>query len=300
MLAVAMVCGGAVANDSSFGEVNGGIVLLPQQHVSMAYERLVLSEERVEVEYRFENHGPVTVTLPMAFPMPPMYFGESDHSKLRDFHLWVNDEPVKTHTRLVALLKDRIDVAVELRDRGWDETALRRYIDSLGTESPPGATPLPANWFDDEGEPLLTLREYHLWEQTFPTGKPVNIRHTYRPSLSTSVWIPAAAILESTARNCIDAGTRASIQAMEKADFQGIRWARLEYTLTTGGNWKDGVIGDFRLEIRKRDPKDMVALCFDGELTKTDPLTFTFSARNYRPTRDLDLLYILRQSEQLY
>jgi hypothetical protein len=55
-------------------------------------------------------------------------------------------------------------------------------------------------------------------------------------------------------------------------------------------NWQ-GAIKDIKLTEKKQSPKDLVRLCFDGELKKTDPLTFEFHQQNFKPSNDLNLLF---------
>jgi hypothetical protein len=43
----------------------------------------------------------------------------------------------------------------------------------------------------------------------------------------------------------------------------------------TANNWQGAII-DFKFTVKKQNPKDVVSLCFDGELKKTDQLTFEF------------------------
>jgi hypothetical protein len=58
----------------------------------------------------------------------------------------------------------------------------------------------------------------------------------------------------------------------------------------TANNWQD-VIKDFKLTVKRQNPKDIVSQYFDGELKKTDPLTFEFHQQNFKPSHDLNLLF---------
>lgn len=55
----------------------------------------------------------------------------------------------------------------------------------------------------------------------------------------------------------------------------GLHWADVSYILMTANNWQGAII-DFKFTVKKQNPKDVVSLCFDGELKKTDQLTFEF------------------------
>ncbi|TWR33903.1 DUF4424 domain-containing protein, partial [Xanthomonas vasicola] len=99
-----LACNAAQANDSSFGDDNGTICLLYQPDINMDHEALLLSEERMQVDYVFTNHSERDLSVPVAFPMPPMYFGMADHNALTDFKLWADGKPVATTRKLVVLL----------------------------------------------------------------------------------------------------------------------------------------------------------------------------------------------------
>ncbi|AZR24526.1 DUF4424 domain-containing protein [Xanthomonas vasicola] len=106
-----LACNAAQANDSSFGDDNGTICLLYQPDINMDHEALLLSEERMQVDYVFTNHSERDLSVPVAFPMPPMYFGMADHNALTDFKLWADGKPVATTRKLVVLLDDGSDIS---------------------------------------------------------------------------------------------------------------------------------------------------------------------------------------------
>nr|WP_176341542.1 DUF4424 domain-containing protein [Xanthomonas hortorum] len=289
MLAV-LGCGSAQANDSSFGDDNGTIRLLHQPDISMDKEALLLSEERVQVDYVFTNNSERALTVPIAFPMPPMYFGMADHSELTDFKLWVDGKPIATTRKLVVLLDDGSDISKAFAASGWSADDVATFTESGA--APKGRTPLPARWIDSDQQPRFTLSEYFVWQQLFPARRSVQIRHAYAPSVSTGVPQSSAFLLESYAKDtCIEPATRTSMQRREGE--HGLGWANLRYVLTTGKNW-NGPIKDFQLTIRKQAASDMLSLCFDGALKKIDSLTFQFKQTNFVPMRDLNLLFVRR------
>lgn len=283
-------CGRAQANDSSFGDDNGTIRLLHQPDISMDKEALLLSEERVQVDYVFTNNSERALTVPIAFPMPPMYFGMADHNELTDFKLWVDGKPIATTRKLVVLLDDGSDISKAFAATGWSTDDLAAFTES-GT-TPKGRKPLPARWIDSDQQPRFTLSEYFVWQQLFPARRSVQIRHAYVPSMATGVPQSSAFLLDSYAKDtCIEPATKTSMQRREGE--HGLGWANLRYVLTTGKNW-NGPIKDFQLTIRKQAASDMLSLCFDGELKKIDPLTFQFKQANFVPMRDLNLLFVHR------
>lgn len=288
LLAIApLLAAAAHANDSSFGDDNGTIRLLEQPDIRMSKEALFISEDEVRVDYVFINTSARELRVPIAFPMPPMYFGQADHSELTEFALWVDGKPVRTERKLVARLGDA-DVSREWAASGWSVDELAGFVES--GKLPKGRTPLPKRWFDEDGQPRFTLSEYFTWQQRFPAGKPVSIRHRYAPSVSSGVPIPAATLIETYAKSsCLDAAAQQGIRRREKA--YGVGWASLRYVLLTGNNWK-GPIQDFQLTIRKREPTDLLSLCFDGDLKRIDPLTFRFQQKDFVPRQDLEVLFV--------
>lgn len=278
----------AHANDSSFGDANGTIQLIQQPDIRMSKEALFISEDLVRVDYVFTNTSTRDLLVPIAFPMPPMYFGMADHGELTEFKLWVDGKPVRTERKLVAQLENGTDVSRQWAASGWSSDELASYIES--GETPKGRKPLPKSWFDPDGQPLFTLSEYFTWQQRFAAGKAVSIRHSYAPSLATGVPQPASELIREYAKDtCLDAGAQQS--ARRREGEQGLQWSNLRYILLTGNNWK-GPIQDFHLTLKKRAPSDMLSLCFDGALKRTDPLTFEFEQKDFVPKQDLDVLFL--------
>lgn len=282
-----LLAAAAHANDSSFGDANGTIQLTQQPDIRMSKEALFISEDLVRVDYVFTNTSTRDLLVPIAFPMPPLYFGMADHGELTEFKLWVDGKPVRTERKLVAQL-DGVDVSRVWAASGWSTDDLAGYIESGKT--PKGRKPLPKDWFDPDGQPLFTLSEYFTWQQRFAAGKPVSIRHSYVPSLATGVPQPASELIRDYARDtCLDDGAQRSARRREGEN--GLQWSNLRYILVTGNNWK-GPIQDFHLTLKKRAPTDMLSLCFDGELKRTDPLTFEFAQKDFVPKQDLNVLFL--------
>jgi hypothetical protein len=286
----------ATANDSSIGDDNGTIVFKSQPNISMDKESLLISEKNIQVDYVFTNTSQTDLVVPIAFPMPAMYFGSSDHGEIKDFKLWVDGKSIKTERKLVILLEGKTDISKKVAEFGWSENELTDYIGNGFVEDvpPKGKTPLPKSWFGEDGVPLFTLNEYFIWQQKFPARKSVVIKHSYSPSISTGVPQSAQFLIEEYAKTaCIDKSAQFDMKKHEP-EF-GLYWANVSYILMTANYWQ-GAIKDFKLTVKKQNAKDVVSLCFDGEMKKTDPLTFEFHQLNFKPTQNLDLLFT-RKSE---
>ena len=283
------------ANDSSFGDDNGTIKFKKQPDISMDKEILVISERLVEVDYIFTNNGQADLSVPVAFPMPPMYFGQADHDQMANFKLTVNGQAVTTSKKLVVMLDGKTDISTRFAALGWSPDAMASFMESR--EPPRGTKPLPSEWFTKDGEPRFSLSDYFIWTQVFPAKKPVAIRHSYRPSVSTGIPQPSDTIIDEYAKTtCMEKDVLATVKrrGMSNTDYHGVAWAHLSYILMTGNNWQ-GPIKDFTLRIKKQAPSDVTSLCFDGNLKKVDPLTFEFRQKDYRPQRDLSIIFIKKR-----
>ena len=286
-IAVCLPGGLAVANDTSVGDDNGTLVFQRMPDVRMASERLVIARDRVEVDYVFLNTGKREVTTTVAFPMPPVYLGHSDHNAIADFALTVDGKPQTTERSVVVRLDGR-DISKTFAATGWSVDDVADFVGS--GELPKGHKPLPKDWFDQNEEPRFTVSEYFTWRQTFRPGVPVAIRHVYTPSVTTGVPQPADFLLgEYRTATCIDPAMARAIRKRE-TDV-GVSWGNLRYILKTANNWQ-GPIGDFHLTIRKPSADAAMSLCFDGDLRKTSPTTFEFAQKDFVPARDIDILFV--------
>lgn len=287
----------AFANDSSFGDANGSITLKYQPQISMDKESLFISETEVRVDYVFTNTSSQDLIVPIAFPMPPMFFGSADHSSIDNFTLKVNGKTQPTQHRLVAQLADKTDISTELKQLGWGVDEVAYFAEYA--EIPKGKSALPQQWLDEDQQIAFTLSDYFVWQQTFPAGQSVAISHSYSPSISTGVPYPASEIIDThTELACLDESAKQGIRKRNlivKQDGEdqeiGVEWSHLSYILVTANNWQ-GAIKDFKLTLKKSQPTDLISLCFDGELKKTDPLTFEFQKKQFTPKQDLSILFI--------
>jgi hypothetical protein len=287
LFSLLLVCRFASANDSSIGDDNGTITFKTEPDISMDREVLTISQEKILVEYIFTNTSQKELTIPIAFPMPPMYFGQGEHSEINDFKLLVNGKRVKTARKLVVLLDNDQDITKEFFKLGWDVDAVASLE---GGEYPKNKKKLPARWLDKDNSPRFTISEYFIWKQTFPAGKPVAISHSYKPSISTGVPRPASEIIKTFKKStCLDKNAQTTIR--KRSGVHGVSWAHLSYILMTAKNWQ-GPIKDFNLIIKKQKESDLLSLCFDEELVKTDTKTYQFHKQNFIPKSDLELLFV--------
>ncbi len=175
---------------------------------------------------------------------------------------------------------------------GLDAPSKKRLQQQGLVEITPGSDPTPL-W--------SVILRYH-WTQRFPPGKDMLIEHSYDPAPPGGIFIwPAKETdLDPYQRElirdyCIDPPTRRGIvkrlHSAARGEMAGTGMALyLHYVLTTANTWH-GPIGQFHLTIDKGKTSCILSLCLDG-IKKTGPTRFEFVRENFRPQRDLRLLFV--------
>ena len=306
-LGAALAATAALANDSTAEKVAGGLVLRRTDAIDMVSEDLFISPEQVRVAYVFRNRTNAPVRTMVAFPMPDRDLGEmhfSDTAYPDSFRTLVDGRPVTMQVERRALLNGvdhtallaGMGVPVQTGDPGSGviDQALRRLrpadrqrLQDMGLVAA-----------DDGVYPLWTVKETYYWEQVFPAGRALNVQHSYVPGVGGSVDV---ALGMADYRNSAE-GRAEQRRYCTDRDFLATldRWAgrqrntisateqRLGYILTTGGNWRSP-IGRFRLVVDKLNPRAIMSFCGEG-VRRISPTRFEVRHRNWRPTRDLQIL----------
>jgi hypothetical protein len=133
------------------------------------------------------------------------------------------------------------------------------------------------------------IKVTHHWQQRFPAGKRVSVRHTYAPVAGVFFGPekenPLPELDEHLTKDfCVGP---ALLAAMKKKPLV-LRSVR--YILTTGANWK-GPIETFRLVLEKRDPRDKVSVCLP-DTRRLDARRFVVERTAFTPTEDLRILFV--------
>lgn len=304
LLLAALTGTSAQANDSTAQLAAGGLVLTRSDTVEMESEDLYISREAVRVRYRFRNTSGRDTTVRIAFPMPdiggPDFFMHDVSvpveapANVLGFQTMVDGKLVDTALEQKAivgtvdrsawLIAHKIPLAPH---RSESEAALSRLTKAQRTE----ATKL--GLIDEEGAPAWILRSTYHWSQAFPASRPVRIEHRYTPSVGGTVMTGLGEDWdEGTARTyCVEPAIMRTLARSATSDG-GPRYSEnwLDYILVTGGNWKKP-IGDFRLVVDKGKPSTLVSFCGDG-VKKIGPTTFEMRKRNWRPDKDLRILFL--------
>ena len=323
-LAACALASAALANDSVAVTAAGGLELRQSREIDMVSEDLYVSAREIRVRYVFRNRSRRPVRTIVAFPMPGIDLAEDDamdRARPRDFSTRVDGRPVAMqverratlgpvdHSALLAGLRvpvqnseDGEGPTVDQALAGLDP-ARRGRLESLG---------LIQGYNDTENgrpvrryNPRWTIRETWHWRQLFPVGRNIVVEHRYVPgtggTATTALGNPSLRsedfVREARRRYCIDADFLASAERLIRPDsgYINVNEEWISYILTTGGNWR-APIGDFRLVVDKGDPRNLVSFCGQG-IRRIGPTRFEMRRRNWRPTRDLDVLILVPQRE---
>ena len=289
----------AVANDTMASMAGGGLIFERTDKIEMVSEALRISPSEIEVNYVFKNVSGSEVSAIVAFPLPDLSLEFMAHDS---FHLPIEGNPnfVNFHT-----WADRQEVVPEIEVRSYlNEThqeitdGLRKFnIDPLtgNLQNKNAAAPsMPAEWFagdnTDRFPNWITKVSFH-WQQVFPPGEEVRIRHVYQPVSGFGLIGPAG-----DSRACPDKGFKKAILKLPRyyewqgndASYVDGEW--VEYVLKTGANWATP-IGTFTITLDKGD-SDVISTCpIPGLTLRRKGNTFVATAKNYLPSEDLFILF---------
>jgi hypothetical protein len=252
-LAALVASRAARANDSEAVLAGGTLTLKKSDGITMESEELTIAPFKVNVAYRFRNTTAADITTRVAFPMAP-------------YTLWDDGETPAERRKLLGEM-GAFSVVVDGKPVKFEtETA-------TATGKQKGAD---------------TVTVTHHWQQTFPAGRAVSVRHTFTPR-GAFIWSfeHDGAELEARLANDYCVGP-VLMRAMKKKGEGGI--VQVHYVLKTGANWK-GPIGRFVLRLEKEKPSQKVSVCMDG-FRKVDERTFELEKTSFVPTRDLMVAFI--------
>lgn len=305
-LAGALLGTAALANDSTAEKVAGGLVLTRTDAIDMVSEDLYISPQQVRVAYVFRNRTRAPIRTTVAFPMPDRDLAEmrdSDTSYPTNFQTIVDGRPVTMQVERRAMLNG-VDHTAMLAGLGLpvagdpDGDLLARAIARLRPADRQRLVQMGLAGSDGGLYPRWSVKETYYWEQVFPAGRDLNVRHSYAPGVGGSTAISlnyqgyrnSAEGRAEQRRYCTDRAFLAALDRIAAREGQGIvgTETRLGYILTTGGNWRSP-IGRFRLVVDKLNPAAVVSFCGEG-VRRISPTQFEIRHRNWRPTRDLYVL----------
>lgn len=317
-----LIAGRSLANDTTARVGAGGIVLLKSEQIRMVSELLEISTKSIRVKYTFLNEDTADVRTTVAFPMPAYRWNSGDSAvegnvgPLKTFKHLVNGVPVPTQIERKAVVNGR-NITDQLRQIGLSDeqifvtfgkcsTANRLAVScSLSKKQLAEIAGLTGK---GSGDTNWTVEETVFWEQVFPAGKLIEVRHEYAPFVGMSYtspyqdgfgyvgtspndYLPRATPLnrpDDPNEACLDDGLgqalRKKIGAIVESGVSSVTVTLndVEYILGTGRNWK-GPIQDFKLRIEKSAPEQIISLCFPGKPKKLSPTVLEFAQTNYVP-----------------
>jgi hypothetical protein len=293
----------AEANDSAVETSAGGLKLRKERSVLMEKERLSISKGLVVVEYEFRNTSTQPVISEVAFPIPPVKYVIDDTGGDRDFadfKAWIDGKPIQVKKEVRAFVGDR-EVTADLKEAGitiekfgyfhtGDEneiTALklseREKLARIGALQAPTKEKVSFEY-----SPKYEVHLKYHWQQEFPPGKVVNVRHEYRPVKGFS-YVELQSFLEEFPDSCI------SKQGFEEVSERGKRTMVLmgaewvSYILTTANTWQ-APINDFLLTV-SANPGEVVSFCWDGKIEKVGS-TFKAQKSDFVPEKELKIYFL--------
>lgn len=309
----------AFANDSVAEIGAGGIVLARNYEITLDREDLFLSKDLVTVDYVFQNRSEKDVETIVAFPMPAIAGNpdsdiavpDQENDNFLGFTV-MHDGKAITPELQQRVFAAGVDVTEEFLKAGIPAMptgeATYAALDKLTPET-------VADWENrgivtvqewDAGKgmekhvmPRWELRSTYWWKATFPAGKPVKVAHRYKPAVGATAGLNfywdgnKSDYWDSYAdKYCLDDGFK---KALDKASKQGdgLFENRLDYILTSGGNWANGTIGEFHLTIDKGSTEKLVSFCGEG-VKKTGSTRFEMTAKDFWPEQDIHVLLVER------
>lgn len=318
--ALALMATSALANDSTAELAAGGLVLTHSDGVEMRSEDLSISREAVKVHYVFRNTTDRDVSALVAFPMPGITgdidFIEAvpteDAENILGFSTIVDGRPVKARVEQRAFFKGQeyttllkrwgVPLAphIEATVAALDRLPKAQQDQLLKMEMvAPNDYDAGKGW-EHHLQPMWTLKTTYYWEQVFPAGRDLVVEHRYTPSVGQSAgsglgmsWLKGKELADFRAKYCVDDAFMAAVnkaQGRAGKDALVFTEARLDYILSSGGNWKKP-IGDFHLTVDKGKPDTLVSFCATG-VRKTGPTRFETRLSDFRPTQDLHILFL--------
>lgn len=315
----ALMATAALADDGTAELGAGGIVFTKSADIRMAKEDLFLSPEKVKIRFEFANDGKDQDVV-VAFPLPDIKLKDfydvglgtigKDPLNFVGFTTTVDGKPVHAQVEQKAMLNGK-DLSAVVRAAGLPvNLAVNNAQDLLNALPSAKRVPLlKAGLIDRDGQyptPLWTVQTRYYWTQHFPAGKTVVIEHAYTPitgglqwSLMTGEQDPV--LVKSF---CMDKPMLAKLKAMietpslrapdpERPPLPGsLLFGQVtDYILSTAATWK-GPIGRFHLTLDKLDPRNALSLCWAGDLKKTSPTRFEFTADNFAPKQDIHMVVL--------
>jgi len=304
---LALTGGTALANGVVTERRAGGLVFKKTDTIGISSEELFVSRQEIRVSYIYNSIAKAPQSVLISFPMPEIPLDDGpdtedalmndkipDKRNYMNFKVRVDGQEINARLVERALFKGK-DISARLkRDNVPLLLAAHMQADKI--------KPLPESVKKAlVGEELFSFSEsnefyspnwnYQVlfeWEQDFKPGQ-TKVDISYRPIAGDSSdygdYFDKGAGVK---KYCVDPAIRTAIKKVTGR----YEVARLGYVLKTARFW-NGPIGKFRLVVDKGSPENLVAFC-PQSAKKISPTQFEWSATNFVPDRDLEVVFFLR------
>ncbi|CAG1020229.1 hypothetical protein DOJK_00192 [Patescibacteria group bacterium] len=242
------------ANDSAAVRIGGQLEFKKTDDIAMVTENLMISVNKVRVDYTFHNDTDHDIEELIAFPIEEEVF-EYD--------------------------------ALEAKER---DEFLKDYIKNINFKLNSSAKVSNVE-HEIKFDKNIVHVTYH-WKQLFPAGKTISVSHEYVPSGGFVTSVGASPKEWNEWHNWQTVQKDYCVEPkLNDWIFKNSQWVnQVHYILKTGANWKKP-IERFKLIIKKESPEQKVSLCADG-LKKINDTTFQLEKTDFLPIEDLRVLFI--------
>ena len=318
----------ALANDTTAELGTGGLIFTRSDSIAMESEDLFISQEEMRVAYKFRNTSEADVDSLVAFPMPDIESSPYQNVSIPDmasdnfldFSVTVDGAKIEPKLDQRAFAAE-VDVSDELKASG---ISLFPYDEKTDAAIAAMSEQKRNDWIargmivietydigdgggmKDHYTPTWTLKSTYWWRMSFPKGKLLDVRHTYKPSVGGTAGlnfvsdgkIGGEMLDQYRSTYCMDKAFENAVQkAVTATGEDGTPYIEnwISYILTTGGNWRTN-IGKFKLTIDKGKPENLVSFCGEN-VRKTGPTTYEMTAEDFYPQDDLSILILTKPSD---
>lgn len=290
----------ARADDSMAALGAGGIELLQSEHIVMEEQDLFLARDRVRTRFVFRNESDTDIKTLVAFVMPDMepeaFAKRADTPLLEQLGFTVEADGrkviPKADIRAIMAGEDVTDILASIGiAAGAGGMHMEAFTPAQRDRLRKEGLLLESRGRDDLGGWSTRLRLY--WEQVFPARGQVEIYHEYTPFLGSEIIFPEtiARVPYFTESFCMtEAQKEKAVALLQTADGRAYD---LDYTLSTGANWK-GPVERLAITIEKKTADDVIATCLPG-LKPQKQGAYGVSHTNVKPAEDIRVLFISKE-----
>ena len=305
MASVAALANGAVTQRKA-----GGLEFKKTDTIGIASEELFVSREEIRVGYVYNSIAKAPQNVLISFPMPAIPLDDgpdtedalmnekiADKRNYMNFKVRADGKDIAPRLVERALFKGK-DISARLKRDGVPFLLAAHMQDKIKTipEAVKKALVKDELFSHSESNDFYGVNwEYQVlfeWEQTFRPGQ-TKVDISYRPIVGDSTdygdYFDTGAGVK---RYCVDPAMRASLRK-GRGRYEPVR---IGYVLKTARFW-NGPIGKFRLVVDKEKPDNLVAFC-PVDSRKISPTQFEWTAANFSPERDLEVVIFFKVEDQ--